>query len=85
MDGGAMRADVAGPALLDRMADADTNAMARKLVDAGEGEWAGDPIVPNVVGLLRPGTNRAWLVVYLADDDFEVSTDMEDRMIGENA
>jgi hypothetical protein len=30
------------------------------------------------VGLVRPGTNRAWLVVYVDDEDFEVSEEFED-------
>lgn len=80
-----MTATEAGLGVLARMADDDTNRTARKLVADGEGEWIWDPMVPNVVGLVRPNSNRAWLVVYLASgsghEDFEVSTDMEDRML----
>lgn len=44
---------------------------ADKKVAAGEAKWVLDPEHVGVVGLVVPGTNRALVVVYLKDRDFE--------------
>lgn len=51
---------------------------AKALEDTGRGEWVLDPEVPGVVGLLHPGTNNAWLIVYLEDQDFESSGEFDE-------
>lgn len=73
-------ASATAQAVLSRMANREVNDEARKLVEQGEGEWSWDPYVPNVIGLLRPGTNKAWIVVYVEDSDFECSDEMEARL-----
>ncbi len=73
-----LTASQAGLKVLELAANKRTNKRARKLVEAGTHGWAWDPQVDGVVGLLRRGTNRADIVVYLDDDDFETSDDFED-------
>lgn len=48
----------------------------QSLVTQGSAGWAFDPYVPDVVGLIN-GDNRALVVVYLNDEDFEVGLDLE--------
>jgi hypothetical protein len=72
----ATAADVAVP-LLAELADKRTNAKAAKAVTAGTHEWVWDPYVADVVGLVRTGSNRADIVVYVKDNDFEVSLDFD--------
>lgn len=50
---------------------------AQQLEANGLGEWVLDPEVRGVVGLLKPRTNDAWLIVYLNDEDFETSLDFD--------
>lgn len=61
-------------ALLAADADPTVNATIATLEETGRAVWRIDPWVDNVVGLLDPRTaNTAWLVVYLNDNDWEVS------------
>jgi hypothetical protein len=48
---------------------------ADELVADGTAEWTFDPYVDGVVGLVKPGTRRAFIVVYLDDEDFELGED----------
>lgn len=60
-------------ALLAEMANAETNAMAERLVREGICFWRGDPDYPDVVGLVhRDNPDDAAVLVYL-DGDFEVA------------
>ena len=71
-------ASEAGPAALARMADEATNKIAAKLVANRRGVWKWDPEHADVLGLTEPGVvAEAWIVIYLADDDFEVSESFE--------
>lgn len=63
--------------ILQGLADEETNEKVTRLVESGKAKWEIDPVVENVVGLLEPGTNRAYLVVYLSLEDFETSEDFE--------
>jgi len=49
---------------LATVADRRIVQLAQQLLDAGEAEWVWDPQVPNVLGLVVPGTTTAWLVLY---------------------
>lgn len=64
-------------ALLASEADPYVLDLAEQLVAQERATWVPDPYVENVVGLLQPGSDRAWLVVYLADQDWETSADFE--------
>jgi hypothetical protein len=44
---------------------------ADEKVASGEASWQLDPQVEGVVGLVLNGTNRALVVVYVKDQDFE--------------
>jgi len=50
---------------------------ANGLETMGDAEWVLDPEVAGVVGLVKPGTRTAFIVVYLNDRDFETSDDFD--------
>lgn len=51
---------------------------ADRLVREGTAVWVDDPEVFNVVGLVHADKqNRAYIVVYLEDNDFETSEDFD--------
>jgi hypothetical protein len=66
-----------GTEALARLAGRYTNTKAERAVADGTHEWVWDPEVREVVGLIRKGTNRADIVIYLdaldGEGDFEVS------------
>lgn len=64
-------------ALLKKQAAKRVVKAADRMVAAGAAEWIRDPEVSGVVGLVRTGTRRALVVVYLQDGDFEVDDDFE--------
>ena len=51
-----------------------------RLVAEGKGEWRLDPEVEHVVGLVKPGTRNAWIIVYISMEDFEESQEFWDYM-----
>jgi hypothetical protein len=69
-----------GVKVFEAIADGPTKRKARALIDQGRGQWVVDPHVAGVVGLLMPETNRAWLIVYVDDQDFEVGSDFDQLM-----
>jgi len=54
---------------------------AFRLVEEGKGEWRLDPEFENVVGLVKPGTRNAWIVVYISMEDFEESQEFWDYLV----
>lgn len=66
--------------LLRELAVEEVTTAADLLVEAGEAEWKLDPQVPGVVGLVRPDSNRALLVVYVEDGDWELDETFEDSL-----
>jgi hypothetical protein len=50
-------------------ADSELAAAARAAVAAGTAEWVYDPQVDDAFGLVKPGTNRAMIVVYAPRPD----------------
>lgn len=65
--------------LFDREVDPRVRIAAQDLVDRGLAEWRVDPVVPRVVGLVRTtDLHLALVVVYLEDEDLEVSEDLLD-------
>lgn len=67
-------AEEVGTRVLTDNADGWVVANAARLVESGAAVWIFDPEVPGVVGLVRPGTRRALVVVYVDDEDFETTT-----------
>lgn len=61
--------------VLEDLADQSVVDRAAKLVADGTHLWVFDPEVPGVAGLTRVGTRTADLLVYIADEDFEESSD----------
>lgn len=59
-------------AKLEEIADDRVVASARHL-DGDVADWEWDPDVPNVLGLLERFSREALIVVYLDEDDFEIS------------
>jgi hypothetical protein len=59
-------------------ADDATNELADRLYEDGVARWYWDPEVVNVVGLVDVKTNRALVIVYLHDRDFETSLEFEE-------
>jgi hypothetical protein len=58
-------AEHAGRRILREEADEQVVEKAARLVLDGKAEWVFDPEVPDVVALIRTGTNQAYVVVYL--------------------
>lgn len=71
--------------LLHEDAIPEVMEVADELVDAGQAEWIYDPDAERVVGLVRTGTNKAFVVVYLKGSlaaaggpgDWELSDEMD--------
>jgi len=63
--------------VLDGFADPALIQRADEAVAAHTHVWVWDPQVDHVVGLIRKNTNRADIIVYVEDDDFEVSDDWD--------
>jgi len=80
--GGMTTAREFGERYLTDLADSTLVATVRRLADADAARWVFDPDVPDVVGLVLPGTRTALVIVYLpgetvwgeqrTDADFEV-------------
>lgn len=73
--------DDAAPEVRDRVVD---------LLVSGRARWYWDPEVDRVAGLIKPGTNQAYVVVYLTSEnfvfaDFECSADFWEQEVDEDA
>lgn len=68
--------------LLQTAAEPKLFTTLRRAVDAGVAEWRDDPIVPGVVGCVLAGTNRALVVVYVDQNDFEVDEQLLAEVAG---
>lgn len=66
--------------LLGRIADRAVVDAADAAVLNGSADWRVDPSHRDVVGLIRTGTNRALVVVYLDAEDFEVADEFMDTV-----
>lgn len=66
--------------ILHEWADETLVAMIESLMHSGAGVWVFDPEVDRVVGFVKPGTNRAAVVVYLNDNDFETDENLEELL-----
>lgn len=73
-------ANVEGPRVLVEQAEPAVADRAALLAATGQATWVWDPEHEGVLGLVKPGTWRALVVVYLAGsspsvprDDFEVA------------
>jgi hypothetical protein len=69
--------DAGRKALADASDDADLWATVDRIEITGRGAWAYDPQVDGVVGLLDIRTGRAFVVVYLDEDDFETTQEFD--------
>ena len=56
-------------AFFEHDADEALVVKTRQLVASGEAEWIEDPEVDRTFGLVKPGTNRALVVVYAPKPD----------------
>lgn len=72
-----MNAQETGTRILADLADDYVVETAARLVAAGKAQWVFDPEVLGVVGLVKPGTRRALVVVYVDDEDFETSAEFD--------
>lgn len=70
-------AELAGRDALRQLADQSVCEKAARLVLDGEASWQYDPDVRGVVGLIDGATDKAFIVVYLEDQDFETSEDFD--------
>lgn len=73
-----MNASETATSVLATAATPEFNALCARAVEAGC-RWVWDPEVDNVVGLVRPDSaRRAYVVVYVLEDDFESDADFEE-------
>lgn len=63
--------------MLQKIADEPTNRLAKKAVDTGVAHWRHDNHQDGVYGLVKATTEEALVVVYLEEEDFEVSDAVE--------
>jgi DICT domain-containing protein len=62
--------------LLAELAEGWTIAKTEQAVSTGCAEWRLDPFVVGVVHLVKTGTDRVSVVVYLNDHEFEVDEEL---------
>lgn len=70
--------------MLAQLAAEDVRQQAMYAVAGGRAEWILDPEAEGVVGLVVTGTNRAAVVVYLHDRDFEVDEELLAQLAGDD-
>lgn len=71
---------IAAKRLLKNEADEAVISAVAKRDARGSGEWVLDPEHDGVVGFLDADTGSALVVVYLPDEDFEISEDLEEEI-----
>lgn len=72
-------AEQIGREYLREEASPEVTEKAARLVLEGKAQWVFDPQVDGVVGLVRPDEpNRAFIVVWYTDGDFEISLDFDE-------
>lgn len=57
--------------VLQEVADTEFIRECESLVQSGAAQWFYDPEHVDVIGLMQPGTNNAYVVVYVKEMDFE--------------
>ena len=76
-----MNARDAAMAVLHEEAEECLVEAVEEIYQAGKGRWEYDPDFPGVVGLIKSYTaNRALVVVYVEEGDFEVSLELEKEL-----